>query len=374
MQILTVLTTLLISNNTIIPQAQAFDLSPLKTEKIELLDSEKNTIEVFKDSSSLVVSVDSTRVAADFFNMNYQEVPTGSGSGFIWDEKGHVITNFHVIQNALATGSHITITTKDNIEYKAKIIGSEPRKDIAVLELKNYKSTDQKGFKYKIANSKNLQVGQKVLAIGNPFGFEQTLTQGIVSAVDRSMPSIMPSVTIRDMIQTDASINPGNSGGPLIDSRGQLLGMNTAIISGSGSSAGIGFAVPSNTIHRIVNQIIEHGKVIQPGIGIVPLDNYRTKLLSRYGYSFDSGVIIESVTPNTPAAQAGLMGLEFNKRKGLILGDIITEIDNKKIKDFDDLYNLLSEKNVGEKVKIKIKRKNKILSKEISLQELNQQS
>lgn len=356
------------------PSAQALNSNTKldSPEKFHFIESEKNTIQVFKKASPLVVSVDSTRIAADFFSMNYHEIPAGSGSGFIWDNKGHIITNFHVIQDAIQrSSSQISITTKDNQELKAKIIGFEPRKDIAVLKVNGLK-LNAKGFKNNLANSKILQVGQKVLAIGNPFGFEQTLTQGVVSALDRSMPSVFSSVTIRNMIQTDASINPGNSGGPLLNSQGQLIGMNTSIISQSGSSAGIGFAVPSNTIHRIVNQIIKHGRVIQPGIGITRLDTMRTKMLKRYGYNIEKGVVIESVIPNSPAEQAGLKGLQYSRSNGVKLGDIITWIDNKEIQNYDDLYNILSEKQVGDNITLKIKRNGRTLTKELPLTALNQ--
>ena len=326
--------------------ALALDQGAAQKEAEFLIENEKNTVEIFKQASPLVVSVDSTRMTADFFRMNFQEVPAGSGTGFIWDDKGHIVTNFHVIQGALSRASQIWVTTKDGQRLEAQLVGSEPKKDIAVLKVKKL-NPELKGFSKRLAQSDQLQVGQKVLAIGNPFGFEQTLTTGIVSALDRSMPTINQSITIRNMIQTDASINPGNSGGPLLDSRGYLTGMNTAIISGSGSSAGIGFAVPSNTIARMADQIIRYGQVRQPGLGITGLVGYRKSLLARYGIELPEGVVIEEVQAGSPADRAGLRGLIYHPRHGVKLGDVITHIDKEKVRNFDDLYNILSEKKTG---------------------------
>ncbi len=357
------------------PNLRAFAQDPIAPTQQDqnLTADENNTIEVFKSSSPLVVSVNSTRIHSDFFSMSLHEIPAGSGTGFIWDNSGHVITNFHVIQAALTSSSKISITTKSGEKYDANIIGAEPLQDIAVLKVKNLKQNGTP-FSEKLSDSKKLRVGQKVLAIGNPFGFEHTLTQGIISALNRSMPSMLRSVTIRNMIQTDASINPGNSGGPLIDSRGRLVGMNTAIISGSGSSAGIGFAVPTNSIKRIASQIIEHGRVIQPGIGVIPLDTDKQMILSQYGYPVQNGVVIHKVLNQTPAARVGLQGISFNSRGRPIIGDIIVGIDKQKVDDYDDLYNILSEKKVGQKVKIKFLREGKQMSKAIVLTALGTDS
>jgi len=350
------------------PEHGALALTPPDSVELDqnLTADENNTIEIFRKSSPLVVSVNSTRSHSDFFSMNFTEVPAGSGTGFIWDDKGHVITNFHVIQAALTSSSKISITTKNGDKHDAEIIGAEPRQDIAVLKVKGLKKNGAT-FSQKLADTKKLKVGQKVLAIGNPFGFEQTLTQGIISALNRSMPSVLRSVTIRNMIQTDASINPGNSGGPLIDSMGQLVGMNTAIISGSGSSAGIGFAVPSNTIKRIAGQIIEHGKVIQPGIGVVPLDTDKQMILSHYGYPLQNGVVVHKVENKTPAARIGLEGITFSPRGRPIIGDIIVGIDKQKVEDYDDLYNILSEKKVGQKINLTFLRKGKKVTRPLEL-------
>lgn len=344
----------------------AQDLSPLEKEKSFLIEDEKNTIDIFKTSSPFVVSVDSVARTSNFFSYQTHEVPAGSGTGFIWDDKGHVITNFHVIQAATMSPTKIFVTTKDGKRLQAEIIGAEPRKDIAVLKVKGL-SPKHKGFAKKLADSTALQVGQKVLAIGNPFGFEQTLTTGIISALDRSMPAMNSQITIRNMIQTDASINPGNSGGPLLDSRGYLTGMNTAIISGSGSSAGIGFAVPSNTIARMAEQIIKFGHVKQPGLGIYGIEAREKMILARYGVPVDKGVIIDHVEPGSPAALAGIKGLKQHPRYGITLGDIITHVDETEVNNFDDLYNILSQKNPNDVVEVKLKRKGKTFTKKITL-------
>ncbi len=354
-------------------EACALDTVTRSNEQQFLIENEKNTIAVFKEASSLVVSVDSTRLTNTFFSSHSEEVPAGSGTGFIWDDKGHIITNFHVIQRAMNSASQIWVSTNDGERHKAEIVGTEPRKDIAVLKITGFKP-QRPGFAETVANSTQAQVGQKVLAIGNPFGFEQTLTTGIVSALNRSMPSVFSSVTIRNMIQTDASINPGNSGGPLLDSRGHLLGMNTSIISRSGSSAGIGFAVPSRTIERVANQIIKYGEVRQPGLGIHWLGDYRKMLLARYGYNVKEGVVIASVEPGSPAEKAGLQGIQDHPRMGVRIGDVITAVDKNKIESYDDLYNTLNEKQVGDEVTVEVRRMGRTLTKKIRLTALDSKS
>ncbi len=339
------------------------------TEQNFLIENEKNTIDIFKNFSPLVVSVDSVTQTASFFSYQPHEIPAGSGTGFIWDNQGHVITNFHVIQAARYSSTQIYVTTKDGKRLKAHVIGAEPKKDIAVLKVEDLKSDI--GFSKKLADSQKLQVGQKVLAIGSPFGLEQTLTTGIISALDRSMPALNSQITIRNMIQTDASINPGNSGGPLLDSRGYLTGMNTAIVSGSGTSAGVGFAVPSNTIARMVKQIIEFGEVRQPGLGVYGLELRQKMILARYGINSEKGFIVDHVAPGSPADLAGIKGLKQHPKYGIKLGDIITHIDNVEVNNFDDLYNTLSLKSPGDTVKVKINRGGKTLIKDITLKVLN---
>ena len=222
-------------------------------------EDERNTIEVVKRTQNSVVFITNIQLVRDFLFSSEEAVPAGSGSGFVWDDKGHIVTNYHVIED----GDIFNVTLPSQEQRRARLVGKEPNKDIAVLRIEGNLSGL---FPVVTGSSRDLQVGQKVIAIGNPFGFDHTVTEGIVSALGRNMPGA-GGVTIRDMIQTDASINPGNSGGPLLDSTGRLIGMNTMIISPSGSSSGIGFAVPVDTIKKIAPEIILYGKVQRPGPG-----------------------------------------------------------------------------------------------------------
>lgn len=330
--------------------------------KSDLLETEKNSISVFEKTAPLVVFVDNLQRRRDFFSMDASEVKTGAGSGFIWDNEGHIVTNFHVVRGA----SRITVTLKGGKIYEAEVIGAEPRKDIAVLKLKGKIPEIENTFNTRLTDSQSLLVGQKTLAIGNPFGLDLSLTVGVISALGRTVPSI-GGVTIRDMIQTDASINPGNSGGPLIDSRGYLIGMNTAIFSRSGSSAGIGFAVPANTINRIVSEILRTGKIQQPGLGFQRIPDHVAR-----AYFGVEGVIIRAVIPGTPAAKAGLRGLKMISRSEAILGDVIVGIGEKEIKNYDDLYNALEGKRVGDSVDVHYLRKGKKKTASMKLFDLSE--
>ncbi len=303
-----------------------------------LLEYERNTIGVFQEASPAVVFVHNLRYVRNFFSMRVTEEQQGTGSGFLWDEQGHIVTNWHVVQGA----NRVAVTLIDGKTYEAELIGREPRKDLAVLKI-NLRETNVTPFSKKVADSSKLLVGQKAIAIGNPFGLDHTLTVGNVSALDRSMPTIEPGITIRDMIQTDAPINRGNSGGPLLDSRGFLIGMNTSILR---NSTGIGFAIPSNTISRIVGQIIEFGAPQQSGIGIsiVP---------ERYAQSYGiEGVIVGEVYRGSPAEKAGMTGTRVNRFGQLVLGDVITGIDGQNITSKDDLYNAFEPKKPGDEVEI----------------------
>ncbi|MBY0383809.1 trypsin-like peptidase domain-containing protein [bacterium] len=321
-----------------------------ETEKPWLLADEKNTIDIFNKAADSVVFVNTTARVQDFFSMDVFEVPAGAGTGFIWDQKGHIVTNYHVIE---ATASNtVKVTLKDGRTLDAKIIGKEPRRDIAVLKIKDTKNLPI-GFSTQLADSAQLHVGQKTIAIGNPFELSHTLTTGVVSAIGRNVPSPIQGVMNRDMIQTDAAINPGNSGGPLMDSRGYLIGMNTSIYSQSGSSAGVGFAVPVNTIKRIVEQIIKYGKVSQPGLGIEPLPEVYYRMLGIRGLE---GIVIKSVRARGGAEKAGLRGLQISENR-FELGDVITAIDGKPVKNIDDLFGVLENKNLGDSVKVDYLRK-----------------
>jgi S1-C subfamily serine protease len=316
-----------------------------------LLSNERNTIEIFQQASPKVIFVHRYAMILNHA-LHHTEVPAGAGSGFIWDSKGHIVTNFHVIKGA----DKVSVSIGKNT-FPAKVIGVEPRKDIAVLKLTSTKALSllQSFTPFEIAHTPNLLVGQKTVAIGNPFGLDHSLTVGVISAVGREMPGI-GGVTIRDMVQTDASINPGNSGGPLLDSAGRLIGMNTLIFSQSGSSSGVGFAVPADDIYRVVNQIIKNGRVVLAGIGIQRLD---PSIASRLGVT--RGVLIGDILPNTPAHKAGLIKTH---RQGysIILGDTIVALNGHPTPNYDTLYNLLTDINVGDKVELTILRNGKTMN------------
>ena len=316
----------------------------------KLLDNERNNIDIYQRASKNVVSVHRFRQFVNEFHQPFV-IPQGMGSGFIWDNKGHVITNYHVVR-----ASKVIAITLDNLTVKAKVVGAEPRKDIAVLKISSKKALEKikKYRPFSIAPSNQLMVGQKTLAIGNPFGLDHTLTTGVISALNRKVPGLFN--TINDMIQTDASINPGNSGGPLLDSQGQLIGMNTVIYSRSGGSAGIGFAVSADDIARIASQIIKHGRVILAGIGVERIDNNIAKRLG-----ITKGVLIGRIMPNTPAAKIGLKGTYRDGYGYIHLGDVILGVNGHQTKNYDDLYNLMSDINVGSVIEIKIKRGERML-------------
>ncbi|MET0592145.1 MAG: trypsin-like peptidase domain-containing protein [Polyangiaceae bacterium] len=311
-----------------------------------VLEDERNTIGVFRAAAKSTVFVTEKQVVVDYFRGQALEVPAGSGTGFVWDKEGHVVTNFHVVKDARS----LTVTLDDGRILVARVVGVEPRKDIAVLQIDV--PADQLVPIQLPEKGQPLEVGQKAVAIGNPFGLDHTLTTGVVSALGREVQGI-GGVSIRDMIQTDAAINPGNSGGPLLDSGGRLLGMNTMIFSRSGSSAGIGFAVPASTVMRVVPQIIRTGRAEQVGLGI-QIDPEQ-RLERRAGIE---GVIVLSVKAGGPAAKAGLEGVEQGVN-GIRLGDVIVAIDADRIRNYDDLYNSLDKHRAGDKIELTVVRSGK---------------
>ena len=306
-----------------------------------LLEDERNTIAVFEAASKATVYVTQTRVVRDW-QRGLVEVPSGTGSGFLWDSDGHVVTNAHVVNG----GRHFQVTLSDGSTHPATLRGVDTYKDLAVLQIVE----PPKGLTAVRLPPKGegLSVGQKAIAIGNPYGLDNTLTTGVISALGRDVEGF-GGVTIRDMIQTDASINPGNSGGPLPDSQGRLIGVNTMIFSRSGASAGIGFAVPIRTVRRVVPQIIEHGRPLRVGLGVRLVEPIHTR---RRGIQ---GVAIQTVTPGSPAEAAGLVGLRQTER-GLAFGDIILAIDGERIADFDDLYTQLDDHPPGDEVVVTLLR------------------
>jgi S1-C subfamily serine protease len=317
------------------------------------IEDERNTISVFRAASPSTVYVTQTRVVVDDYAGTMEEVPAGSGSGFVWDAQGHVVTNYHVVEKAQS----VLVTFQDQKTYPAKVVGVEPRKDIAVLKVEAPAGVL---VPTKIPKHVDLEVGQKTIAIGNPFGLDHTLTTGVISALGRQVQGI-GNVTIRDMIQTDAAINPGNSGGPLLDSSGQLIGMNTMIYSRTGSSAGIGFAVPVSTVMRVVPQIIKNGKADQLGIG-VNVDPLQ-QLERRFGIH---GVVVRAVIPGSPAERSGLKGIQRTPQ-GFVLGDVIVAIDEHPVENFDDLYSAVDAHKPGDKVDVKLRRGEQLVTSKVEV-------
>ncbi|MCH7742077.1 MAG: trypsin-like peptidase domain-containing protein [Proteobacteria bacterium] len=320
-----------------------------------LTDDESNNIAVFRNASPSVVFVTNTQFRRQLFSLNVMEIPKGSGTGFIWDEDGLIVTNYHVVYQA----NKITITLQSGNSYDAEIVGASPEKDIALLRI------DAPGEKLKaivLGDSNSLSVGRKVLAIGNPFALDTTLTVGVVSALGREIKS-MSNRTIKNVIQTDAAINPGNSGGPLLDSMGRLVGVNTAIFSPSGASAGIGFAIPVNTVKLIVPQLLNYGRLYRPVLGIETLtltDYWAARLRIK-------GVAILSVKKNLPAERAGMIGVREDRRGSIHLGDVIIAIDDEPVINEDTLLSLLELHEPGDRVKVTTLKNEKIHNYEVTL-------
>ena len=310
----------------------------------QLSEDEINTIDIVNATKNSVVFVTNIQLVRNFYS-SQQEVTRGSGSGFVWDNQGHIVTNYHVIED----GDVFNITLPNQEQRQARLVGIERAKDIAVLRIQGSTTGIQP---LEIGSSKDLLVGQKLVAIGNPFGFDHTVTTGIVSAIGRNIIGA-GDVTIRDMIQTDASINPGNSGGPLLNSRGELIGMNTMIVSPSGAYSGIGFAVPVDTIKSIVPQIIQHGKVIRPDLGVTPL---RDVFARRLGIT---GMVLAEVPGDSQAYRDGLSGIERDRSGRWYIQDIIVAIDDIPIKSYDDYYNAMDNFQIGDEVTLTVSRNKK---------------
>ena len=307
----------------------------------DLASEEKTAVEIFRNNSPAVVYITTIELRRNLFNLNVYEIPKGTGSGFIWDREGRIVTNYHVIEDA----NRVEVTLADQSVWKGVIVGVAPDKDLAVLRIS---APAEKLRTLPIGESHNLLVGQKVFAIGNPFGLDQTMTSGIVSALGREIQAVTGR-TIQGVIQTDAAINPGNSGGPLLDSAGRLIGVNTAIYSPSGGSAGIGFAVPVDVVNRVVPEIIRHGRVIKPGLGVSVAHD---KLAQRLGID---GVLVINIEPGSSAAKSGLRGT--TKEMGeVVLGDIIVAVNGRRVHTFDELRNEMEQYRVGEQVTLTVVR------------------
>ncbi|MBK9255209.1 MAG: trypsin-like peptidase domain-containing protein [Saprospiraceae bacterium] len=317
------------------------EIAPIKY----LTSSEDATIRLFEEAAPSVCFITTSTLQQDYWNRNVTEIPSGSGSGFIWDKQGHVITNFHVIQNA----AKVTVTLSDRTTWDAEVVGTEPGKDLAVLKIK---TSADKLTPILVGQSSTLKVGQSVFAIGNPFGLDQSLTTGVISALGREIRSISGR-PIRDVIQTDAAINPGNSGGPLLDSSGRLIGVNTMIYSPSGASAGIGFSIPVDEVNWVVSDLIKYGVVKRPVLGVELL---HPSYAQNWGID---GAMIMALSPGGAAEKAGLKPTQRRNNGEIIFGDIIIKVNDKPVKDNNDLILALEKMNPGDKVNLRIIRDEK---------------
>ncbi|KAG7353461.1 peptidase S1 and S6 chymotrypsin/Hap family protein [Nitzschia inconspicua] len=324
-----------------------------------LLSEEVVLINTFKRVSPSVANIKTTTFvpAQDGLRLRPMEVPIGTGSGFLWDSKGHVVTNFHVVSAGRRDGripETVKVKLAGLVEARdADVVGVEPEKDLAVLRLRDRRNLPPP---IPVGTSNDLQVGQSVLAIGNPFGLDDTLTKGIVSALGRDVDGI-GGRPIHGCIQTDAAINQGNSGGPLMDSRGRLIGVNTAIFSPSGGNVGIGFAIPVDTVRRVVNQIINYGKVVRPTLGISIVDDRIVKAIEQQLGRQVEGCLVASVVPNSPAETSGLQASQLSGDGSVLLGDLVTEINGEPVRQAEDLISAVEEKDEGDVVTLRVLRK-----------------
>ncbi len=317
------------------------------TPRGSLAEEEKTTIKIFKEASPSVVHVTALTAQRNPFNLNVQRVPADTGTGFIWDRDGHIVTNYHVVQNAMnREGGAAKVTLADHSTWDVEWVRAYPDKDLAVLWIKAPASRLKPIM---VGTSHDLQVGQDSFAIGNPFGLDHTLTKGIISALDREIQAVTGS-TIRGAIQTDAAINPGNSGGPLLDSAGRLIGVNTAIISPSRASAGIGFAIPVDEVNRVIPQLIRHGKVVHPSIGVEIADD---SLMNRIGLE---GALILDVKAGSPAAKAELRPTRRTPTGHIQLGDIIVAVNGRRVQSKTEFYALMDQFRKGDTVTLTVLR------------------
>jgi S1-C subfamily serine protease len=322
----------------------------------KLTPEERTTVQLFERVSPSVVHVTNlARVRTSPFSRNLTEYPQGSGTGFLWDDRGHVVTNWHVIQNSQEL--RVAMGTQT---YEAEIVGQAPHRDLAVLKLRDAPSSSLRGVP--LGSSNDLLVGQRVFAIGNPFGLDQTLTTGVISGLGREIRAVSGH-KIHDVIQTDAAINPGNSGGPLLDSRGRLIGVNTAIVSPSGAYAGVGFAVPVDVVADVVPQLIAHKRVTRPGLGVVLLED---QLAARFGID---GVGVQLVNEGSAAEQAGLVSAAQDRRGRLVL-DVIEAIDGRRVRSKLDLFDALEGREVGDEVRLRVRRGDQVADVPVRLREI----
>lgn len=312
----------------------------------DLASDEQATIGIFEQNSPSVVYITTVERVLSLWTRNVREIPSGTGTGFIWDKAGHIVTNHHVVEGQRTA----KVRLSDQRVFDAVVVGISPDHDLAVLRLE----TEGQALPapVQVGSSYDLQVGQKVLAIGNPFGLDHTLTSGIISALGRSIDGEL-GASMEGLIQTDAAINPGNSGGPLIDSAGRVIGVNVAIYSPSGASAGISFAIPIDVVNRVVPRLVRDGRYTRPILGISLDDNLSRKITNKLN---TNGVLVLGVQAGTPAAKAGLRGTQVTADDELVLGDIIRSIDGKAVNTANDLTNVLDNYSRGSQVRLGVLR------------------
>jgi len=323
--------------------------------RAELTDAERSVTELFEEVSPSVVYITSLTLRRDFFRLNVMEIPSGTGSGFIWDDRGHVVTNFHVIRG----GNRAEITLADHTTWEGTVVGVAPEKDLAVLRID---APSESLRPLVVGASGDLKVGQNVLAIGNPFGFDQTLTTGIISALGREIDS-MAGVPIRDVIQTDAAINPGNSGGPLLDSAGRLIGVNAAIVSPSGGYAGLGFAIPVDTVNWVVPELIANGRIQRPVLGVDLVSDHATRRLGL------QGALVGTVSRGSGADRAGIRPTYRSRNGRWVLGDLIIAVDGEPVRSGGELGLALERRNAGEFVTVTVERDDEEIDLRVELSE-----
>jgi len=326
------------------------------TQRGPLSEEEQRTVSIFENARSSVVYITTVDYVRDFWSRNVMRVPRGTGSGFFWDNQGHIVTNYHVIRGS----REAQVSLADQRTFRASFVGGSPEFDLAVLRIEVPNDAPRP---LPLGSSNDLKVGQSVYAIGNPFGLDYTLTTGIISALDRSIDNDRGGV-IEHLIQTDAAINPGNSGGPLIDSAGRMIGINTAIFSPSGASAGVGFAVPVDTVNRVVPRLISYGRYVRPTLGISAADDISRRLLQ----SLDvAGILVLQVAPRSTAQRAGIRPSELTVGGSVLLGDVIQAIDGMPVETVGEMNSLLDQYSIGDTVSVSIWRNGDLLEVDVEL-------
>ena len=342
--------------------------APVGAAELGLSPEEQIVINVYRQASPGVVHIISTTLSFDFF---FNVIPQqGTGSGFFVDEKGHILTNNHVVQDA----QRLEVTLADGQKIRAKLVGRDPQNDLAVLRVALPR---EKLHPLRLGDSAHLQVGQMAIAIGNPFGLQRTVTRGVISSLGRDLrvdPSDSRSRLMRGIIQTEAAINPGNSGGPLLNSRGEVIGINTMIASSVGQSSGVGFAVPINTAKRHLPQLIAKGRVAHPWLGISG-QALEAELSAELRLPVNEGILVAQVFQGSPAERGGLRGGRRRVQAANLIvivgGDIITAIDGVKLKSVDDLTGYLdAQRQVGDTVRLDLVREGRPMTLQVKLGEL----